>query len=273
MLTPFYGKNKCNLLSNLIIKEYDVIDSNHVTSIKVTSNGHFYVLNGSTTISSPINYSKKFSEYFNDKLLSFNVIDLIEYNKLKTDNILFINVSHKKEDLLNIMDYNNPKLQGFFYIDKLNNKIISNNRLLYEKLIEEKKYSNYKLIKIRETLPFVSDDFFGYSLTPKKVYETYLKYISYNLFEKQLCNEINYNLIHEGEICDLNWETILFDIQCKNNIASDSWIKSMILDLFDFNFNHVKKHLSLGEYDFSNEILSKNRCWMLRDKTSEMFLL
>jgi len=273
MLTSFYGKNKCNILSNLIIKEYDVIDSNHITSIKVTYNGQFYVLNGSTTISSPINYSKKFSEYFNDKLLSFNVIDLIEYNKLKTDNTLFINISHKKEELLNSMDYSDSELQGFFYIDKLNDKIISNNSLLYEKLIEEKKYSNYKLIKVKETLPFVSDDFFGYSLTPKKVYETYLKYISYNIFEKQLCDEINYNLIYEGKMCDLNWETMIFDIECRNNIVSESWIKSMILDLFDFNYNKLKNHLSLDNYNFENEVLSKDRCWMIRDKTKDIILL
>jgi hypothetical protein len=47
---------------------------------------------------------------------------------------------------------------------------------------------------------------------------------------------------------------------------------SLVLDLFDFNYSYIKKHLSLDDYDFSNEILSKDRCWMKRDKTSEMIL-
>jgi hypothetical protein len=66
---------------------------------------------------------------------------------------------------------------------------------------------------------------------------------------------------------------MFFDVECKGNIVSEEWIKSLILDIFDFDINHIKNHLGLGEYNFENEILSNNRCWIKKDKTKDMILL
>jgi len=277
MVTTFYGKNICNLFSNMVINYFSSIDENHLSDIKVTFVGHFYILTGKTSIKKPSNYSEKFNHYMDDISdirLEIKVIDLIEYNTIPlfTNNIN-INLSHKKNELMFPNLFKDKELQGCFEINDRNNIIYTNNKLLYKKIIEDSKYSDYKLSLINDEVPFVSDNMFGLSLNSKKLYEIYLKYISYNLFEKQLCNEITYSLHYEGDLNDLNWETLSFDIECKNSMTSISWIKSLILDLFDFNPVYIKKHLSLDNKSFENELLSNDRCWMLRDKTKDMILL
>lgn len=276
MVTPFYGKNLCNLFSNLIIVIFSTIDDNHLTSINVTYTGQFYVLTGKTTIKKPLNYSEHFSEYISDIFggdKNVNVIDLIEYNKVTSLNNFFIDVKHKNIELLFPHIIKESKNQGYFTINEKNNTIYSNNKFLYEKLIDLFEEENYNFVFNNLNLPYVSDDMFGLNLQSKKIYQIYLNYISYNLFEKQLCKEINYFISYEGDINNLNWETMFFDVECKGNIVSEEWIKSLILDIFDFDINHIKNHLGLGEYNFENEILSNNRCWIKKDKTKDMILL
>lgn len=276
MMTSFYGKNICNLLCNLIIEEFNSILESHLTSIRVTFNGQFYVLNGETTILYPINYSKIFREYFEDKsinIYNFNVIDLINYNKKPIKNNLYLNLNHKKRNFIDLEIIDDVDLQGHYLIDD-NIKIIrTNNKKLYNRLIENKLYHDYGFLDYFAPFPFISDEFFGLSLTYEKVYETYLKYISYNVFEKQLCKEINYTISYNGDIGDLTWETMTFKVDCVDPFVSTKWIESMILDLFDFNYNNIIEHLSLDKYNFENEIISNNRCWMVRDKTKDMIII
>ena len=59
--TAFFGKNLCNLLSNEIIKEFNTLDSSHTTEIVVVDVEQFTILKGSTSINTPINYSKLFN--------------------------------------------------------------------------------------------------------------------------------------------------------------------------------------------------------------------
>lgn len=274
METPIFGKNLCNLLSNKIIKEFDCIDEHHTTEIKVIDLEQFIVLKGKTSINNSLNYSQLFKSYLNnlsgiDK--NFNVIDLINYGtKPKLD---FINLEleiNKKNDYI-IFDLNET-IQGEYHIDLERNLILSTNNKIYNYLISNSEYRHFDFKNIDFDYPYVSDYFFGKSLNSDKIYEVYLKYISYNLFEKQLCKDIKFKMFYSGSILNLNWETMDFKVLSNSNIVSIDWIESLILDLFDFDYYKIKKHLSLNEYDFSNEILSKDKCWMVRDKTSEMIL-
>jgi hypothetical protein len=147
------------------------------------------------------------------------------------------------------------------------------NDKLFEYLNTLNEYTDFKGDKIQPNYPFVSDSIYGKNLNSSKLYEIYLKYISYNIFEKQICKGIKFNLHYNGNIRNLNWETMEFDVSSDKCIVSEEWLKSLILDLFDFNYKYIKKHLSLDLYDFENEILSKDKCWMIRDKTTEMILL
>jgi hypothetical protein len=274
METPLFGKNLCNLLCNLIIENYDVVDSNHKTEIKVIDLEQFIVLKGKTSINNPINYSiifKSFIEEKNNSNKNFNVIDLIEYGVNPSSKIINLDVTFNNNQNYSIFNLHHT-IQGEYHIDYDKNLILHNNNKLFEFLLGEPEFNDFEGSNMGSSYPFVSDDLFGKNLNSSKLYEIYLRYISYNLFEKQLCKDINFKVFYSGEITDLSWETMSFNIDSGSNVTSKDWMASLVLDLFDFNYSYIKKHLSLDDYDFSNEILSKDRCWMKRDKTSEMIL-
>lgn len=272
--TPLFGKKLCNLLSNKIIQEFDLIDSNHFSEIYVINVNQFIIVKGKTSINNPINYSQLFKSYLLDLSKvenNFNVIDLIEYGSNVKVNFINLNLSLSNKSEFELF-YLDKDIQGTYDIDLDKNLIFYSNIKLFNDLISNPEYREFDGIKITPNDIYMSDSLYGKSLSGSKVYEIYLKYISHNLFEKHLCKDINFSMFYYGELSELNYETMNFKIDSNTLITSKEWATSLILDLFDFNYKNIKNHLSLDSYDFSNEILSKDRCWMIRDKVGEMFL-
>ena len=272
--TTLYGKNLCNLLANKIIKEFNLIDKNHVTNIFVVNLGQFVVVKGVTSISNPLNYSQLFSLYCQDEFNidnTFNVIDLIEYNHISNNNVINIDLSFTIDNILK----KDLRISGHGFYDLKSNSdfILHNNQKVFEELILIPEFNDYNGLKLKDNFVYISDEVYGLNLVSNKLYHFFLKYVSYNIFERNLSRDINFKLFYVGNLDDLNWENIDFEVSSTTSIVSNEWTKSLILDLFDFNYKSIKKHLSLDGYDFSNEILSKDRCWEKRDKVSEMILL
>ncbi len=274
MESALYGTNLCNILVNEIIKEFSKIDKNHVTDIVLCDLSQFIVLKGKTTLQNPLNYSQIFNSFMSEiteEQKMFNIIDLITYNSKPNNEIIDIDISFT-DDILSEPLIDTFPLFGEYEFKHSNSVIKHNNQKIYELLTEIPEFKDYHGITIDSHRPFYSTNSFGKNLMSSKSYVIYLKYVAYNLFEKQLCKDIHFKLFYTGDINNLDWETMSFEIQSDTNIPNIEWIKSCILDLFDFNYSHVKKHLSLENYDFNREILSKDKCWMKRDKTSEMIL-
>jgi len=275
MESELYGTNLCNILVNEIIKEFNKIDKNHITDVVLCDLSEFIILRGKTTVQNPPNYSHIFNSFIDElteKKRTFNVIDLILYNTIPNNQIIDIDISFTT-DIISDSLINTFPLFGEYEFEHSISVIKHNNQEIYERLTEITEFKDYHGVTIDSYKPFYSTDFFGKNLMSSKSYVIYLKYIAYNLFEKQLCKDIRFKLFYTGNINDLNWETMLFDIKSSSNIPNIDWIKSCILDLFDFNYSHIKKHLSLEEYDFNREILSNDKCWKIRDKTKDMILL
>lgn len=267
ILTPFYGKNLCNLLSNKVIEYFNSIDKNHKTNISVTDFNNFVVLKGSTSITISVNFSSIFSDYI-DTISTinrkFNVIDLIEYNTPFNNDTDLITLSLSKEEIgTNIYDYTDTKNQGYMIFNHPLSKILTN----IENINLKDEYLNYNIKTLKDTSNyFVSDNFFGSSLNKSKIYTVLLHYITYHIFESNLCQEVKLKLYFDNESLDL-------DISCYKCIVSTKWLKSLILDIFDFETDKIKKHLSLDNYNFENEIISNDKCWKKLDKKSEFILL
>lgn len=264
MKTKFYGENICNLLVNLIITEFDKIDKKHITNIKITNTGKFYIINGITSIKNPLNYSEIFRIYLDEVTTNdnfINVIDLIEYNVLSNMKHVYLNKSYKINDLIPKYILKDINEEGSIFIDNDMNLIKSNSIRLFESFISKNSLKDYKFVPDMASYPFISDDFFGKNLNSDKIYEVFLKHISYNLFERNLCKDISFNLYYSGNINDLNNDNIILSIDSKTLIISLEWLESYILDSFDFSFLSIKKHLSLNEYNFESEILNDDKCW------------
>jgi len=272
--TPFYGNNLCNLLANKLIEEFNNIDVRHKSKIKIIDLNNFIVIKGYTTLSTPLNFSSIFVDYLNqiyEVNRNYNVIDLIEYGNKKSNSDLTISYHCNEYELNhNLFNINNPNEQG--YIDLKNDfkTIYTNNINLYNKNGER---NSLKVFKVLEPDYFMSDTIFGLSLDLEKIYLIYFKYISYHLFESNTCKDIFFNLNIENNINPIDNENITLDIYSSTNIVKLEWLKSLILDIFNFNPDYIKKHLSLDDYNFENEMFNGDRCWLKRDKISEIILL
>lgn len=274
--TPVYGDNLCNLLSNKIIEEFNGINTNHITEVIVVDLQNFLVIKGMTTINNPINYSKVFSKYISDLsdvTKNFNVIDLIEYNVKPNHNIVNLTMNlNSKDDVYRIYDLS-ENIQGFYDVNYENKTISSNNNKILDLLLSNPRLSDFTTFKQKTNGVFMSQPIYGKNLMSEKIFETFLRYVSFNLFERQIVKDITYNLFYNGDINNISWENINLTIDSRSSIVSIERLHSLILDVFDFNPNSIKKHLSLDNYNFENEIISNDKCWKLNDKVKELILL
>lgn len=231
------GKNLCNLIANIIVEEFKRIDLNNKTRIFVTKHNNFFVVDGMTSINTPLNISELVNKYMisktnDEKYMPLNFIDLISYDEYTQNH-------------LNIMES--------FY----------NNSL------------DFKEDSSPKNQPIVSDEYFGLSVNTIKTYMVLSKYISYNLIERNLCNRITISMNGREHLLEsIEEENIQMEFIPSNLIVTKDWLESLVRDLFPFKLIDIINHLKLNEYNFEDEILVRdNYPWKKRDKVSEMVLM
>jgi len=231
------GKNLCNLIANIIVEEFKLIDPNNKTRIFVTKHNNFFVIDGMTTITTPLNIGSLVNTYMisktnDENYQPLNFIDLISYNEF-TQNHLNIMESFYNNSL-DFKDDTSPKNQ-----------------------------------------PIVSDEYFGLSVNTIKTYMVLSKYISYNLIERNLCNRITISMNGRQHLLEsIEEENIGIEFIPSNLIVSKEWLESLVRDLFPFKMDDIIKHLDLKNYNFEDELFVRdNYPWKKRDKVSEMILM
>ena len=231
------GKNLCNLIANIIVEEFKKIDLNNKTRIFVTKHNNFFVVDGMTSINTPLNISELVNKYMisktnDEKYMPLNFIDLISYDEYTQNH-------------LNIMES--------FY----------NNSL------------DFKEDSSPKNQPIVSDEYFGLSVNTIKTYMVLSKYISYNLIERNLCNRITISMNGREHLLEsIEEENIQMEFIPSNLIVTKDWLESLVRDLFPFKLIDIINHLKLNDYNFEDEILVRgNYPWKKRDKVSEIVLM
>jgi S-adenosylmethionine synthetase len=231
------GKNLCNLIANIIVEEFKKIDLNNKTRIFVTKHNNFFVVDGMTSINTPLNISELVNKYMisktnDEKYMPLNFIDLISYDEY-TQNHLNIMESFYNNSL-DFKDDTSPKNQ-----------------------------------------PIISDEYFGLSVNTIKTYMVLSKYISYNLIERNLCNRITISMNGREHLLEsIEEENIQMEFIPSNLIVTKDWLESLVRDLFPFKLIDIINHLKLNDYNFEDEILVRgNYPWKKRDKVSEMILM
>lgn len=268
------GNSFCNLIANKIIETFNNINSEHNSRIKVSDHGKFIILNGFTSLESSINFSSIINTYVVslgiDRTLNF--IDLIEYKKQVENNKLFRRVySYEYNPIISEIYGQIKEFDTFdIEIDTKRRILFCNENDIVNHL--SKTLQSYSYFENNISLPHISDDFYGLSLNLEKIYQFYFKYIAHNLFEKQLCKNITFDItIDPNE--EINHDTIKFEIYSSNKMTSISWLKSMILDLFDMNPEVIIEKFNLRREDLEYQIKNEDqKLWCVRDMTQEMIL-
>jgi len=278
--THFNGKNLVNLLSNTLLREIEKQDKNHVSEIQVINNKNFIVVRGYTSYTNPINISKLFSKYYYELFGSeqvFNVVDLIDYGYKPKSNQIYLhkkfNSNHLTSELRSQINNDTDKGLDYRFTADTELEVVLIKGDAPKKELKEyfKDYNFYNFTEPTET--FVSDLYFGKNLRSSKMFEFYLNYISYNIFEGGLCEDIEYSFYTDTKFENINWKNIKFEIKSNSLITSESWLKSLIMDLFSFEPEDIINRWDLQNYNFEEDILQRRKpIWEIKDKVGEMIL-
>jgi hypothetical protein len=254
-----------NLLADFILMEINE-NEKYDSVIEVSDFGRFFVVNGMTSRKEIINLSDvttKFKKEY-ESLLSelgyeeINVIDLIIY-----DNEL----SKKEEFWFTFYNTERP-----CYSEKTIN--LSSTNLKYQKISNSSIELDFSETKT-DNLDFftysplnISSEFpHGYSFNMGRNYYYYSEYICNHLFKTLMCSEISFKC---SSIKNLN-DDFNIDVISKS-IYDKEKIKSLILDVFDFNLSKFKNKIT--GYSYIKDITEPlgEKPWLVKDEIKNIIL-
>jgi hypothetical protein len=253
-----------NLFADYIVKQINTTGQ-YDTTLDVTYCGKFFVVNGFTNREELIDMSQikvKFMTEYTDYLNEFdidnmNIIDLITYGVEleKKDEMWFkfypssrilypqevidfdLNIPFHSisPDIVIELDYSQPGLSNYHFV--------------------------YSPLNVTSSFPH------GYSLTMGRDLLYYSEYICSHLNHNFRTGTINFKMsLKQNDDEDYNISI------STESVYKDSDLKSLILDVFDFNI--TKFRTSVKNYDITEDLTNPFvvKPWVTKDKMSEMFL-
>jgi hypothetical protein len=246
-----------NLLADYILKSINKLEDFN-TIIEVVNCGKFFVVNGITNSKQILDLNEikdKFVKEYQDiltplKYESINIVDVITYGvDLKVNNSHWFTYYKSDRPIYqkdNIIKYKDFKEEI--------SCVLTNSFLEAENL-------DISHPLVQPSLNVSSEFPYGYSLSMGRLLMYYGEYISNQIFDVIMTDNITFKVSTEKNPEDD------FNIQIKSNSPyKEKDIISMVLDTFDFNLGKFKvEYLS---YDFMNDILNpvEPKPWMIHDK-------
>lgn len=252
-------KGIVNLFADYILKN---IDNKCNTIIQVTDFNHFFIVNGITNHKEILDIPKikdDFISEYQDLLKkvgydeNLSIMDLIKYDeKIKDETSIECEFYDSTRNIYS------PTICEYEF---KNNEIYSinhTNDFIYETA------RNYKMPLMgfhQSPLQITSEFPHGYSLSMGRTLLYYSEYIAHNIMTSLLGNKIKILLSKEKNFDGEQEIQIDFD----EDFLSKNYIKSMILDVFDFNFETFNNKLE--SYDFCDDIKkpTEDKPWLVKD--------
>jgi len=274
-INPISRRGFVNRFADFIIKN---IGNEHKSVIQVTDFNKFVVVNGFTE-------SDKFVDFYelkqifikNNKTLieslgleNFNVVDIIEYKKpveyavsqkpTNSKHFLLYNTIRPFYSTETIKEFNNPsipltEISSFTFTDKLD--------------VEFKKETDVNIFSNNEFLSVSSEFPFGYNLKSGRSILYYSEYICNHIFD--ITNSTKLHFKFSDKLDSVSEDLDIF-IDTFSNVKNEK-IKSMILDVFDFNISKFEVEYLTNydiDLDLSNPFLDKP--WLIKDKSKDLIL-
>ena len=275
-ITKYSVRGLVNRLAERISQKLS--DNNkYDTSIEVTYHESFYVVRGYTnnpTILNLTEYKEQFMKTekdFMDKIgvsKQMNMIDIINYKEsVEYDRIPFwFEFWNSKRPLYN------PTLIDFVESDQETSSglesIVYTNKIECENIFPMRFHSNTTFGNT-SSLSISSEFPYGYSLSAGKTKLYYSEYICNQLFSVLNTDRILFKM------CDEIMDNGDYGIEViTNSQYTDNDVKSMILDIFDFNLIKFESDY-LRNYDFVNELENpfETKQWINRDRVKELMFV
>ena len=268
-INPNSNRGLVNKLADFILNkltlEYDSV-------IEVSDCGKFFVINGITNSKDILDMSKiqdEFSESNKELLSKFgyehiNVIDLIMYNS---------DLEYKTDYWFTLHNTDRPiysnKLTTFVESTNLNLWSVQEMNNLYLELdYSETNTSNLDNF-IYSPMTVTSEFPYGHSLNMGRLHLYYSEYISNHIFPTIMSNRIEFKVstkINDNEDFDI-------EVYSPNSPYSNETIKSLILDVFNFNLSDFK--FLLSNYDLSEDLSNpfEKKPWLIKDRIGDLIIV
>jgi hypothetical protein len=272
-INPFSKQGFVNLFADHIIKS---INPSHKSRFQVVDFKSFLVVYGSTSSDEVLDLNKLRDTFIekNKELVNYldiknvNIIDLIDYREPLSPTEYYFDyfnssrpIFHQKT--LNEIDrdtngeYKKDFLSSIDYTDKLELEF-------YSPFLPD----NLKIFNTTNFLSVSSSFPYGHSLNLGRREFYYGEYVCNHLFNILETDKITlkYSSTLDSEE-DLNIEVIC------NSFYSPEKIKSLVLDVFDFNINKFSNDF-LNVYDIEDDIINqvKDKPWLVKDRTKDLIM-
>jgi len=250
-----------NLLSDYILNK---IDKKYDTIIQVTDFNHFFCINGITQSTEILDLSKIKDEFISEynsliKSLGYSdnisILDMMKYDKdfkESKNNYQWTTVYNSSrplynQDLLNTISSN--KDLDFYSIN-------DDDGIVYEIDLDDLS----KNVFIKRPLQVSSEFPYGYSLSMGRGMMYYSELIGKKILPSIYSDKIKIQLSDEK---NYDGDTIIELIT--DSIISKEKIKSLILDVFDFDYNQF--YTQFKSYDFCDDIKkpTEDKFWLVKD--------
>jgi hypothetical protein len=261
-----------NLFADHLIKN---IDSSHKSRLQVIDFKSFIVVYGSTTSDVILDLNKLRDSFMenNKTLINYlnfkqvNIIDLIDYNEPLSPNEYYFTyynstrpIFHPKvvdEVNRNSSQYNKELLNSINYTDKLELEF-------YSPFVPENVniFNSTNFMSTSSTFPH------GHSFNIGRNEFYYGEYISNHLFNILETDKIVFKYSHNLDSDD----DLEIDLICDSLYPSDK-IKSLVLDVFDFNLNKFYNDY-LKNYNIKDDIKNplESKPWLVKNRTSDLIM-
>jgi hypothetical protein len=272
-INPFSKQGFVNLFADHIIKS---INPSHKSRFQVVDFKSFLVVYGSTSSDEVLDLNKLRDTFIekNKELVNYldiknvNIIDLIDYREPLSPTEYYFDYFNSSRPIFHtkVLNEINRDTDGEYKKDFLSS-------IDYTDKLELEFYSPFLLdnLKIFNTTNFlsVSSSFpYGHSLNLGRREFYYGEYVCNHLFNILETDKITlkYSSTLDSEE-DLNIEVIC------NSFYSPEKIKSLVLDVFDFNINKFSNDF-LNEYDIEDDIINqvKDKPWLVKDRTKDLIM-
>ena len=234
--SPKSRRSICNLFADFLLEKLSFESS---SMIQVTDCKNFFVINGFTDSSTPLNIFE-LSDEFNEKYQK-----ILEKKITHTFDFIKYNTETKPVDFFRKKFYLTSDNNSYHYsildmFDSDNSK-----SFVYNGISTFQENTNSELSVCSE-FPH------GYSFSQGRTLYYYAKFMSYNLTGLSFCTEIDLGLY----LNRTDGKENLVQIICKDGFSSDD-LTSYLLDSFDFNYSSIENRMK--NVDFSQEILNPTK--------------
>lgn len=246
------------------------------SQIEVVDCVNFMVVKGYSSNRTPLNLTEFKDEFIKDEekyidelgIKKLNLIDVIDYKKdleLESSSYWFEFWNSKRPlyntSVINLLQGKNNNFNSLESVDYTSTLIIE---CPFPLNYDDLPYANVSSpITISSHFPF------GYSLGSGKTKLLYCEHICYQLFSILNTDKIIFkisNRVNENGDLDI--------VIITNSQYDDDDVKSMVLDIFDFNLTKFQTEY-LKSYDFINEITNpfEQKPWLIKNKVKDLLIV